>query len=178
MGHEFISGNSSSRWWLDQEKPGIPLSSRAVTYNTGPFFKVPLAYCSGFALLISLLVLSVGSVHAEWVSVGGKLEEGLTGYTVYVEPDTIRRNGEVVKLWALMDFSAMQTEPNPTYLSVQSQREFDCTEERVRLLALTAFSGNMGSGKVVFSYSDPNDQGISIEQGSVAQSLWKFVCSM
>lgn len=178
MGHEFISDNSGSGWRLDQEKPGIQLSSRAVTYNAGPFLKVPLAYCSGFWLLISLLVLSVGPVYAEWVPVGGKLEEGLTGYTVYVEPDTIRRNGEVVKLRALMDFYTMQTEPSPPYLSVQSQREFDCIEERVRLLALTAFSGNMGTGKVVFNYTDSNDQGISIEQGSVAQSLWKFVCSM
>ena len=149
-----------------------------MTYHADLFLKVPLAYCSGFVLLISLLVLSVGPVYAEWVSVGGKVEAGLTEYTVYVEPDTIRRNGEVVKLWALMDFYTMQTEPSPPYLSVQSHREFDCTEERVRLLALKAFSGNMGSGEVVFSYSDPNDQGISVEPGSVAHTLWKVACSM
>jgi hypothetical protein len=154
----------------------LPVQCSA-TYNACPFLKVPLAFCSGFGLLISLLVLSVGPVYSEWVSVGGKVEEGLTEYTVYVEPDTIRRNGDVVKLWALMDFYAMQTEPSPPYLSVQSQREFDCAEERVRLLVLTAFSGNMGSGKVVFSYSDSDDQGISVEPGSVAQSLWKVVCS-
>lgn len=178
MGHELIWSNFRSGWWLDQERPGIPLSSCSVTYNASPFLKVPPPYCSGFGLLIALLVLTVGPVYAEWVSVGGKLEEGLPGYTVYVEPDTIRRNGEVVKVWALMDFYTLQIEPSPPYLSVKSQRELDCTEARVRLLALTAFSGNMGSGKVVFNYSDANDRGIPIEQGSVAQSLWKFVCSM
>jgi hypothetical protein len=127
-------------------------------------------------LLITLLVLSSGPVYAEWVSVGGNVEEGMTAYTVYVDLDTIRRNGDVVKLWALMDFKTIQTDPSPPHLSVKSQREFDCTEERVRLLTLTAFSGHMGNGNAVYSYSDSKDQGIAVEPGSVAQSLWKVAC--
>jgi hypothetical protein len=126
--------------------------------------------------LITLLVLSSGPVYAEWVSVGGNIEEGLTPYTVYVDLDTIRRNGDVVKLWALMDFRTIQTEPSPSHLSVKSQREFNCTDEHVRLLTLTAFSGNMGNGNAVYSYSDPKDQGIAVEPDSVAQRLWKFAC--
>jgi surface-adhesin protein E len=56
-----------------------------------------------------------------------------------------------------MDFQTTQTTPSPPYLSGTSHREFDCTEERVRLLALMVFSGNMGSGEVVYRYSDVND---------------------
>ncbi|MFI5247916.1 MAG: surface-adhesin E family protein, partial [Nitrospirales bacterium] len=102
-------------------------------------------------LLMTILILSSGPVYAEWVSVGRNVEEGLTPYTVYVDLDTIRRDGDVVKLWALMDFRTIQTEPSPSHLSVKSQREFNCTDEHVRLLALTAFSGHMGSGEAVYS---------------------------
>jgi hypothetical protein len=127
-------------------------------------------------LLITLLVLSGGPVYAEWVSVGGNVEGGLTPYTVYVDLDTIRRDGNVVKLWALMDFKTIQTDPGPSHLSVKSQREFNCTDEHVRLLTLTAFSGNMGNGNAVYSYSDSKDQGIAVEPDSVAHRLWKFAC--
>jgi hypothetical protein len=127
-------------------------------------------------LLIALLALSSRPVYAEWVSIDGKFEEGPTPYTVYVDPDTIGRNGDVVKLWALMDFKIIQTEPSPSHLSVKSQREFNCTDEHVRLLALTAFSGHMGNGNAVYSYSDSNDRGIAVELDSVAHRLWKFAC--
>ncbi len=61
-------------------------------------------------------------------------------------------------------------------MSVKSQREINCTKKRIRLLAITGFSGNMGSGKEVYSYSDPNHLGILIEPGSVTQSLLKVAC--
>jgi hypothetical protein len=76
-----------------------------------------------------------------------------------------------------MDFNTIQDEPSPAHLSVKSQREFDCTEEGVRLLALTAFSGNMGSGNAVSRYSDAKDQGTPVKSGSVAQSLWLVACN-
>ena len=152
------------------------LAHCAVTDNPGPFFQLLLASCSGFGLLITLLFLSCGTACAEWVSVESKVEEGLTQYTLYVEPDTIRRNGDVVELSALIDFTTTQTTPSPPHLSVRSRSEIHCAKERIRLLALTAFSGNMGSGEVVFSDPESNDQGISVEPGSVAESLWKVVC--
>ena len=124
-------------------------------------------------LLITLLVLTSGPVYAEWVEVGGKVEEGLT---VYVELDTLSRNGDVVKFLELWDFKTTRAEPTPPHMSVKSQREFDCTNKRGRLLAVTAFSGNMGSGKVVYDKSDFKDQGLAVEPGSIAESVWKVVC--
>jgi surface-adhesin protein E len=138
---------------------------------------LPLAYWSVFLSLITLLLLTVGPLYAEWVEVGGKVEEGLTVYTVYVDSDTIQSREDAVTLWVLMDFKTTQIQPKPPHMSVKSQREIDCTKKRIRLLAMTAFSGNMGSGKEVSSYSDPNDQGILVEPSSVAQSLWTFACS-
>jgi len=136
----------------------------------------PLVYGSSVLSLITLLLLTVGPAYAEWVEVGGKVEEGRTEYTLYADPDTIDRIEDVVKLWALMDFKTTQIVPNPPYMSVKSQREFDCTKEYMRVLAITVFSGNMASGKAVFSSSNFNDQGTLFEPPSVAQRLWRFAC--
>ena len=125
-------------------------------------------------LLMILLVLRSEPVYAEWTAVE-KINQG--EMSVYVDSDTINRSGDVVKMWELWDFKTTRTEPKPPHMSVKSQREFDCTKKVGRLLAVTAFSGNMGSGKVVYSYSDFEHQRIPIEPGSVAESVWKVVCS-
>ncbi len=55
-------------------------------------------------LLITLLVLSGGPVYAEWVALDEKYQSpGL--HTVYVDPTTIRRDGNLVMLWQLTDYT-------------------------------------------------------------------------
>jgi len=147
-------------------------------FTVRPYRRFPVQcavrYQAELWLLIAVLLLSSGPAHAEWVEVGGKVEEGLT---VYVELDTLSRSGDVVKMWELWDFKTSRTETKPPHMSVKSQREFDCIKKRGQLLALTAFSGNMGSGEVVYSSSDFKDQEIPVEPGSVAEIVWKLVCS-
>ena len=147
----------------------------SVTCNAGPCLKLLLAYSWGFWLLITLLVLSSGSVHAEWVAVEKNNE--LAGImTVYVDPDTIRRKGNLVTMWQLYDFKAIQTVAGDSLLSIKRYNEYDCTEERTRMLAYTWFSGNMGSGKVV--YSTPNEQQWEpVIPRSINRTLWKVACS-
>src|SRR6185436_564674 len=87
-------------------------------------------------LTLTLLVLSSSPAYAEWVLV----HTGEDGMTVYVNPATSRRNGDVMELWVLVDYKTIQTAPPPPYLSEKSQREIDCTQERIRLLAVTTFS--------------------------------------
>jgi surface-adhesin protein E len=143
----------------------------------GRSLNLPIAYCWTCLSVIPLLMSCVGLSYAGWVPIYVKGEEGRTEYTVYVEQDSLHYNGDVVTFWVLMDFTTVQTVPRPSYLSVKSRREIDCTEEQIRLLAVTAFSGNMGNGDVRYTYSDAaKDRGISIEPGSVAQKLWQFVC--
>jgi hypothetical protein len=90
----------------------------SVTYNAGTFLKLLLVYCSGFWLLITLLVLSSGPAHAEWVAVD---DTGNLGMTVYVDPDTVRHKGNLVKMWQLWDYKTVQTVGGPSFLSVRSQ---------------------------------------------------------
>ena len=124
-------------------------------------------------LLILLLFLSSGPVYAEWVAVGSSESAG--GYTGYIDPDTIRRKGDLVKVWELYDFKTAQTVVGVSFLSRQWQRQYDCVEERGRGLATTEFSGNMGNGNVVWTDSDEGKWS-PVAPESIGKALWKFAC--
>jgi len=123
-------------------------------------------------LLIIFLILSSEPVYAEWVSVSANNP----GETMYVDPGTIRRTGDMVTMWALYDFGTIQSVWSISFMSRESQREYDCIGKRTRRITLTYFSGAMGSGTVV--YSDADEQKWKpIQPQSVAQLLWKIACS-
>jgi len=131
---------------------------------------LPLVSISGFWLLITLLVLSRGSVYAEWVAVDTDADG-----TSYIDSDSIRRKGGLVKVWTLHDFTTLRTSAGDSFLSVKGQAEYDCAEERYRPLALIEFSGNMGSGKVVSSNSTEGTWN-PIAPWTVGQVLWIIAC--
>lgn len=122
-------------------------------------------------ILITLLVLNSGLAFAEWVLLG----QSGSGTSVYADPDTIRRKGDVVKMWYLFDFRTVRTVEGSSFSSSTYQSEFDCVEERRRLLAYTLFSGNMKNGQAVYNYSG-EDNWVPVQPGSIEQALWKVAC--
>jgi len=122
--------------------------------------------------LITLLVLSRGPAYAEWVEVGTSAE-----FTYYIDPDTIRRKGDMVKMWVVLDFKTVQTLSDDTsHLSVKMQDEFDCAKERSRTLTFTEFSGDMGRGNVVYIKPDEG-KWKPVAPGTVFQRLWQVACA-
>ena len=127
----------------------------------------PVVYVS---LFIALQVLSSRVAYAEWVEVGITDEA-----TVYADPATIQRKGDVVKMWHLHDFKTTQTVLKKSSLSSRSQDEYDCTAARHRALASTSFSGSMGSGTIRSSYSIKG-KWEPVPPGTMTQSLWNVAC--
>jgi hypothetical protein len=70
-------------------------------FTLRPYRRLPLAYFSGFWSLIIILLLSSGPAYAEWVKFFSSKSMG--GYTIYIDPDTVRRKGNLVKMWDLSD---------------------------------------------------------------------------
>jgi hypothetical protein len=123
-------------------------------------------------LIFTLLLLSSAPAYAEWVKVGDGDE---AGKTVYVDPATIRRNSNLVKMWQLYDYKTVQTVGGIRFLSAKEQWEFDCAEERSRVLALKEFSGNMGSGTMVDTNSQVGNW-IPDTPGSTGRTVWTVAC--
>ena len=94
-------------------------------------------------LLGLMLVMTATAASAEWTAADFNDE-----FIKYVDFATIRRNGNFVKMWSLSDYKTVQKAADgQSYLSSKVQDEFDCKEEKTRLLAFTWFDGKMGSGK-------------------------------
>ena len=125
-------------------------------------------------LLMGMMLLSVsGAASAEWTQSGES-----DNYILYVDRATIRRNGNFVKMWSLQNFKTVQKSAagGESYLSVKEQSEYDCKEEKWRLLAFTWFDGKMGNGKVVVSDSDFRDKWSPVGPESIGEILWKIAC--
>ena len=136
-----------------------------------PFRPLPLNSCVGLWFLITLLVLSSGPAYAEWV----RALNHQTDPTLYVDSNTIRRNGTVVRWWELLDYKTVQTVAGISFLSMKVQREYDCVGEQIRVLAMADFSGNMAEGKVVFSDFTQSNW-VPVQPESMGQTLWKAAC--
>ena len=124
-------------------------------------------------LLITLILLSSSPAYAEWVAVSSIAQ---TGIALYVDPVTSHRKGNLVKMWHLLDFETRETMAGDSYLSSKTLYEYDCAKERMRQLAFTWFSNNMGTGSAVASNSQES-KWTPVGPGRVAQVLWKLTCS-
>jgi hypothetical protein len=123
-------------------------------------------------IALSFLVVTSGPAYAEWVKVSDTDE---TGKTVYVDPATIRRNSNLVKMWQFYDYKTVQTVGGNRFLTAKEQWEFDCAEGRSRVVARKEFSGNMGSGTMVFTNSEVG-KWTPVILGSIGQAVWEVAC--
>ena len=121
-------------------------------------------------LLVVSQWLSEALVSAEWLLVDGNGKAN-----VYVEAETINRHGEWVRVWVMDDLKIPQVRGLRKYLSSRAEEEHDCIKERFRLLTLEYFSGNMGSGDVLYKTSGESNW-TAVPRGTLAQSVWNFVC--
>ncbi len=133
-------------------------------------------YRSGFWLLMMLTLIQT-PVHAGWVMMDDRYQSpGLQ--TVFIDPDTIRREGNVVTASALIDWTWMQGNRSPTrFYSTKMTKQFDCAENLVRTLTATDFYGHMGTGEVIGGGSHTSEgHWVAVEPGTLNQGFWEAAC--
>ncbi len=105
------------------------------------------------SILAMLLVATSGSAGAEWAQVGAN-----DASTVYADPATINKAGNVATMWHLLDFKAVQSRPyGLPYWSQKTHQEYDCSQTRERTIEFVHYSENMGKGDVTHANSEPGD---------------------
>jgi surface-adhesin protein E len=123
-------------------------------------------------LFIALMLLSNDVAYAEWIllTTDGK------GNAVYTDPETVRRNGNLVNIWVLLDSHTVhETIEGVPFLSSRTLHQYDCRKGRFRFLGFSLFSDNMGSGQIIHSNREILDWE-PVPQKGVARRLLKFVC--
>jgi hypothetical protein len=121
--------------------------------------------------LLLLLAVASNSAAAAWVEVSDDEAD-----TFYADPATIRKAGNMVKMWTLIDFKTVQViGKGKSYLSMRRKAEYDCKEEQARTVYLSWHPGNMSGGDAVHSDADPG-KWRPVPPGSVTEILWKIAC--
>ena len=112
-------------------------------------------------LLTLILAVMSSSAIAEWVEVAKGGEE-IETITAYADPDTIRKTGNRVKMWVLVDYKKDEEEFG--ILSARLKEEYDCKEKKQRILFMAFYSGHMGKDETV--------EILSGAEGSWQQPWW------
>jgi len=120
------------------------------------------------ALLIALLFVS-GSASAGWVEVAESKVLSL-----YIDPTTIRKDGNLRKVWEIQDLKQRNKDGE---LSRRARIEYDCKNERSRPLSLTTFSEPMANGMSLFQSRAESNQWDDIPPRSLAEAVLKIVCA-
>jgi hypothetical protein len=122
-------------------------------------------------LIAVLLAVLSTSVLAEWTRVSGN-----DTHTSYADLSTIRKSGNAVWMWDLLDHKVVMTVGNTRYLSVTSQHEYDCKEETSRMLTFNEYSKNMGQGEVVYMSGNTHAELVPMSPDSLLKTLFKVAC--
>lgn len=124
--------------------------------------------------LIGLMLMAVSAgAMAEWT----KIDTAADGkFDYYADLSTIRKSGGTAKMWTLQDFKKAQPlSNNKSYLSAMARQEYDCNEEKFRVLSSYVYSGNMKNGDLVGN-DDSSGEFHSIPPESVIATEFKIAC--
>jgi hypothetical protein len=120
-------------------------------------------------VLCSLFALVAAPAWAEWE----KVDENTEGH-VYIDRASIKKDGNFRKVWELIE--PKQQGPKGAR-SMRVLKEYNCKEDRSRVLSFAAFSDPMLRGKMLES-GDPVDFGIYIAPHTTGAAMLKIVCAM
>lgn len=94
----------------------------------------------------------------------------------FADPATMRRKGNIVKIWSLFDFKAENTYSDGSiYMSVMRETEFNCKDNLQRMVSYSVHSGKMGKGRLVDSGASPQDWK-TVSRANIALNMKTFAC--
>jgi len=122
-------------------------------------------------LIITFLSLTSQSALAGWTAIASDPIA-----TEYVNFDTVEREDYFVKMWNMSDFKSPQEVGNgKLFKSSKALQEYDCANDKKRLISLVHYIENMGTGQVAYFDSSP-DQWRPITAGSLGEVHLKAAC--
>ena len=97
-------------------------------------------------IVFALMLASVTSYCcAEWLKMA-EVKEGEAVARTFIDSTSIRINGNLRRAMVLSNLEVSNNKAFPTVVAFQ---EFDCWENRSRVLSTTIYEGQMGQGKVI-----------------------------
>ncbi len=118
-------------------------------------------------LLLPLLLLVTGSAWAGWEKIS-------TTADLYIDPATIRKDGNLRKMWSIRDFKQRDKEGA---MSIRTRIEYDCKDERRKILTISTHTEPMAGGTTIESYGEDPKGWVEIPPGSTDEIMLKIACA-
>ena len=123
-----------------------------------------------------VILLSTSTlVYGEWSQVSLNDET-----TMYIDPQTIKKTGDLVQVSQMMSFPTGSKSPDGkvSYKSSITTEEYDCKKGTSRTLSFKWYSDIKGTGKVVYEDKHTYDfsKSTKLVDGSILNSVRKKVC--
>lgn len=122
-------------------------------------------------LLFAVLLLVSPAASAQWVQITRNEDLRL-----FVDRGDLRRSGDLVTVWQLVDYTSAQWLGQTVIMSIRNEVEVDCAGTRMRTIAASAYTEQMGRGRMVVSEKAPAPEWAAIPAGGSAEALWKIAC--
>jgi hypothetical protein len=121
-------------------------------------------------LLLTLLtaLMLTGAAWAEWEKIA---ENDFAEY--YIDRATIRKDGNLRRVWRLQD---LKQRDKDGVLSRRFRAEYDCKQERDRILSFITHSEPMADGTIL-KLASMNNEWSDIPPNSIAEDVLKIVCA-
>ena len=117
-------------------------------------------------LLLSLFV--TGSASAEWMLVHTTKTE-----TYYMDPSTASKEGNLRKIWVIKNKNQRDKKG---IISFRTKEEYDCANDRFRVLAFSSHSEPMARGNVITDLSSYVENWREIPPGTINEFFLKTIC--
>ena len=120
-------------------------------------------------LILALAIFVSCPVWAEW-----KFMDQNVDFKVYIDPETIRKDGRLRKVWVLHDDIKVDERGAK---SRQLRHEYDCKNERYRFLSYTLHGERWAQGITILLRTPENDPWTDIPPNTPIEDVLKIVCA-
>jgi hypothetical protein len=119
-------------------------------------------------LFFVCLMMLAGSAWAEWVAFFDS-----ESITYYYDPATVRKDGNMRRVWRLQELKQRHADGE---ISRRIRMEYDCKQERYRILFASTHSKPMAGGETLFSQNIDGPWG-DIPPATAAEDMFKIICA-
>jgi hypothetical protein len=127
--------------------------------------------------LALLFMLATSNAWANWVAIGKSPD-----FTMYVDPQSLQRNGNIATAWIMGDYSKTQKKRFPPPIlwvefdSIKELKQFDCSKGAHRTEKTVIMSGKFGKGDPLYTFTSVPDY-FPVPNSELDIAQFNYVCT-
>ena len=127
--------------------------------------------------LALLFLLTTSSAWADWIAIGKSPD-----FSMYVDPQSLRRNGNIASAWIMGDYTKTQKKRFPPPIlwvdfdSIKELKQFDCSKGAHRTEKTVIMSGKFGKGDPLYTFTSVPDY-FPVPNSELDIAEFNYVCT-